>query len=85
VARAAYVCQIGCMAECRHHHACVVYMVDKAHPHPSKKGREQHFAMAPDGMMHEWNGAAGKCSVYDPAVEEAEQTEPIVLTVRSGP
>lgn len=66
----AYICVIGCDVECRHHHPCVVGSfggIDRDHPHPTERGREQHFADSGDGMMHEWNGKAGRCKIYDPA------------------
>lgn len=65
------ICQIGCPVECKHGHPCVVGSfggIDRDHPHPVERGREQHFAMDADGeLMHEWNGQRGKCKVYDPA------------------
>jgi hypothetical protein len=82
---AAYICAPGCMAECRHHEACVVYWVDRDHPHPVKRGREQHFAMDNAGMMHEWNGEAGKCRIYDPAEEEENQVLPLHLSPLGQP
>jgi hypothetical protein len=66
----AFICQLGCEAECRHHHTCVVFGIDRAHPHPSQHGHLLHFAMTDDGLMHEWRGKAGQCKVFDPADDE---------------
>jgi hypothetical protein len=59
----AYVCALGCLAECSHGHPCAIYMIDREHPHPTKRGREQHLADDDEGNLHEWNGAHGKCLI----------------------
>jgi hypothetical protein len=75
----AYLCRIGCMAECRHHQTCVVGAfggIDADHPHPVKGGRELHYAFDYDtGLMHEWAGRAGRCRVYRPEVDDDDPGE----------
>lgn len=78
------VCQIGCMAECSHGHACMVFMIDRNHPHPVDRGHEHHFAF--DGVhTHEWNGAKGRCRIYLPEDEEAEGEITLVFESPSHP
>jgi hypothetical protein len=82
---AVHICTIGCDVECRHGHCCVVYWIDQEHPHPTKRGREQHYAMDDVGMMHEWNGAAGKCRIYDTDDDPSgEPAEVITVSLKTG-
>lgn len=55
---ATYVCQLGCMSDCRHGLPCMVY----GNNHPPT-----HLAFTDDGLMHEWRGykGRGKCIVTD--------------------
>lgn len=67
MARAVYVCAIGCTTDCTHGHACMVYASDEEHPHPTERGRAHHFAYDFErNEMHEWNGERGKCRIYTP-------------------
>jgi len=65
MARATYLCQIGCLGECRHKIPCMVFRSDEDHPHPPK-----HIGW--DGqMLHEWVGkATGKCTISSPPEDD---------------
>lgn len=67
--RAVYLCTIGCMADCRHGLPCVIFMIDAEHPHPMHRGHEAHVAVDDDGMVHSWDGKAGRCRI-EPLEEE---------------
>ncbi len=69
MAGVAYICVSGCLAECSHGEPCGVFRVDDEHPHPSKRGHEQHFGYDEANLMHEWIGAHGQCKTYPPPKE----------------
>lgn len=62
---ATYICQIGCMCDCRHGVPCVIFRVDAEHPHPKR-----HIGFDSDGMAHEWRGDKGKGRCDVSAVDE---------------
>jgi hypothetical protein len=62
----AYVCQLGCMAECpcRLHLPCEIFGMGPRNrdPHDQVRGKPEHFAYDDEtGPGHVWVGKAGRC------------------------
>lgn len=87
--RAAYICTIGCVAECRHHLPCEIFMIDDAHPHPSERGLHKHISVDGESQTtHEWRSkpetlnGKGQCVVHTfEEVEAANKDLKITLRV----